>query len=533
MHRLAASAGRLVVAVAVGCCLWPLASPCAEKDSSYLSAMSSIREAELREHVDYLADDQREGREAGSRGGRAAADYLRAELEQLQLARAGVDAGYFQPFGPNFRNVLALLEGSDPDARSEYVVVGAHYDHVGYGTRRNSLGRVGAIHNGADDNASGTSGLLELAEAFAILPEPPRRSILFVFWDAEEKGLLGSKHWVAHPMVPLERVAAVLNMDMIGRLRDDRVVVFGSRTGYGLRRLVCCENEELGLAMKFSWTMEPNADHYPFFGRGIPVLMLHTGLHDNYHRPSDDAERINAEGMQRVVRLMFGVVYELADRDQVPGFREAARHEARYSLRRLLAQVPHTGDRLGARWEEPVSPGGSVRLTSVVLGSPADHAKLRPGDRILQFADREIHSGGELAQTLMSAENPVPVIVERPGNEEPLQLTLELNGTPMRLGITWRVDDAEPGTIILTHVVPGSPAAQAGLEVGDRIYQIAGRDFAADAEFSRLAKTLPGPLTLLVERDGRLRSAELHVQTAGMDDHAGSEESSQPAAAPP
>jgi len=508
MHRLAASVGRVVVMVAAWCC--SLASPAAERNSSYLSAMASIRHAELKAHVDYLADDQREGREAGSRGGRAAADYLRAELEQLELVGAGFDGGYFQPFGPNFRNVLALLEGSDPDAQAEYVLVGAHYDHVGYGTRRNSLGRVGAIHNGADDNASGTSGLLELAEAFAMLPEPPRRSILFVFWDAEEKGLLGSKYWVAHPTVPLERVAVVLNMDMIGRLRDGRVMVFGSRTGYGLRRLVSLQNEELGLAMKFSWTMEPNADHYPFFGRGIPVLMLHTGLHDDYHRPSDDAELINAEGMQRVVRLMFGVVYELASRDQVPGFRAEARREARYSLRRLLAHVPRIRDRLGARWEESQSPGGSVRLTSVALGSPADQAKLRPGDRIVQFAHREIHSGSELARTLMAAENPVPVVVERPGADGPVQLILELDGTPMRLGITWRVDDAEPGTIILTHVVPGSPAAEAGLEVGDRIYRIAGRDFADDAEFSRLAKTLPGPLTLLVEREGRLRSAQLH-----------------------
>lgn len=510
MRGFPGSCRRLAFAVAAWCCLCPLVAQAADKNSSYLAAIQSIRSPELQAHVDYLAGDQLEGREAGTPGGRTAGEYLRAKLEELQLPGAGVDGGYSQPFGPNFRNLLALLQGSDPELRAQYILVGAHYDHVGYGTKYNSLGTVGLIHNGADDNASGTSGLLELAEALTMLAQPPRRSILFVFWDAEEKGLLGSKHWTAHPTVPLEQVVALLNMDMIGRSRNDRLIIFGTRTGYGLRRLISHQNTELGLALDFSWSLEPNADHYPFLQRGIPVLTLHTGLHANYHRPSDDADLINAAGTQRVVRLLFGIVYELANRDPVPSFRARARQEALQSQQRLVGLVPPVRGRLGASWEERSSPGRGVRLTGIALGSPADKGKLRPGDRILKLADRQISNSDDLAASLMTAENPVPVIIQRSGSQDPLQLTLQLDGTPMRLGITWRVDDAEPGTIILTGVVPGSPAARAGLKAGDRIYRIAGRQFTDDAQFARLAKTLPGPLKLLVERDGRLRTVELH-----------------------
>jgi hypothetical protein len=390
-----------------------------EKNSAYLSALESITTQTLKQHVDYLADDALEGREAGTRGGRTAGDYVRARFQQYQLSAAGADGDYFQPFAPNFRNVLGLLRGSDPKLQDQVIVVGAHYDHIGYGTRRNSRGPIGQIHNGADDNASGASGLLELAEAFSMLPEPPKRSILFAAWDAEEKGLLGTRHWLARPTVPREHVVFALNMDMIGRLRNDELTVFGSRTGYGLRRLICRHNPDLKLS--FSWSLRPNADHWSFFEQDIPVLMLHTGLHDQYHAPGDDAELINNAGIRRVARLAFETIHDLANRAEPPRFRPAGRYET--------------------------------------------------PERQRQLANRPV----------------------------------QLNGKPLRVGITWRVDEAAPGTVILTHVVAGSPAALAGLHGGDRIYQIAGKAFADDARFAELIKTLPGPLELLVERDGKLR----------------------------
>ena len=154
---------------------------------------------------------------------------------RTRIQPAAPDGDYFQPFLPESRNILVRLPGSDPDLKREYVVIGAHYDHVGRGNSRNSRGPIGQIHNGADDNASGTSALLELVDAFCSLDVAPKRSLLFVFWDGEEQGLLGSQYWISAPTVPLEQIRLVINIDMIGRLRDNRADVFGTPQ----RRPVC------------------------------------------------------------------------------------------------------------------------------------------------------------------------------------------------------------------------------------------------------------------------------------------------------
>jgi membrane-associated protease RseP (regulator of RpoE activity) len=478
--------------------------------------MESISSEQLRGYVDYLADDALEGREAGSRGSREAGQYLAARLEQFGVGGAGVDGGYFQPFEPDFRNVLGLLEGGDPDLNEQYVIVGAHYDHLGYGTKRNSRGPVGQIHNGADDNASGTSALLELVEAFTFLAEPPRRSILFAFWDAEEKGMLGSKHWVGHPTLPLSQVVMTLDVDMIGRLREDQLFVYGTRTGYGWRRLLSEGNDRSALELKFPWELKPNGDHWAFFERGIPTLMLHTGMHDEYHRPTDDAALINAPGMRRVSQLLFAVTFDLANLDAVPDYREAGRQERDDPARPTPAKPPKRPERLGVQWGKPQPPGQGVVLRRVTAGSPADEAGLETGDRVVEFAGRPIETSDQLLWAVASAENPVSMVVRRSGHEEPLELTGQLDGSPLRLGVTWRTDDAEPGTVILTDVIPGSPAARAGLEVGDHVYQLGGRDFADEAEFGRRAKTLAAPIRLLLERDGRLRTVELLPDTPSL-----------------
>jgi len=489
------------------------ASPCAaDRNSSFLAALESITSRELQEHVDYLAHEALEGREAGTRGGHAAADYLAAQLAKLKLRGAGVDGGYFQPFAPNFRNVLAWIEGGDPQLKQQFIIIGGHYDHVGRGTLRNSRGPVGMIHPGADDNASGTSAVLELAQAFTLLAEPPRRSVLFAFWDAEEKVMLGSKHWLAHPTVARDRVVMLFNLDMVGRLRDDRLKVLGTRTGYGFRRLVCQQNRGSGLKLDLSWQMHATGDHHPFFQAGIPGLMLHTDVHEDYHRPSDVARLINSAGMERVVRLVFGVAYELAERERAPAFREASRHESSDTQRLFLQAPSPPPDRFGAGWEPTPAPEGGVRLAWTIVGAPAQRAGFQSGDRIVRFAGRSIASGDDLKGAILGANNPAVATVYRFGRQQPLELTVQLDGEPMRLGITWQLDEAEPGTIVLTQVLPASPAARAGLQAGDRIYQIDGRDFADDREFAERAKTLPGPLKLLVERDGQLRIVEIHFE---------------------
>ena len=207
------------------------------------------------------------------------------------------------------------------------IVVGAPLRPCRLWPPRQQPGTIGKIHNGADDNASGTSGLLSLARASALLPETPRRSVLLAFFDGEEKGLLGSKYWVAHPTLPDRHAVLMVNMDMIGRLRQERLTVFGVRTGYGLRKLVSSDNEESALALDFCWDMRPDADHFPFYQKNTPVLMFHTGLHEQYHRPSDKANLINSDGMQQVMRLVFRVVYDEAEIDRVTSFRASASQE--------------------------------------------------------------------------------------------------------------------------------------------------------------------------------------------------------------
>jgi hypothetical protein len=492
----------LLLAVAL-----PTTCLAAERDSSYTLALESITAANLRSHVEFLADDRQEGREAGSRGGRACGDYLAKRFAEHKLEPAG-NEGFFQPFPFRSRNVLGQLRGSDPRLQFEIIVVGAHYDHVGRGTSRNSRGQVGEIHNGADDNASGTAALVELTQAFSLLVTPPRRTVLFVAWDAEEKGLLGSRYWVAHPTVALDNVVFTANMDMIGRMRDDTVLVLGTRSGMGLRRLAAEHNE--GLTMLFNWTTGPNADYWPLFDRRVPYLLLHTGRHDQYHTQDDDARLINPAGIRRLARFMFATIYDVANAERTPTFRAAARHENEAMRLALDAPQAEPVVRLGVGWREPSATAEGVQLTSVDVGSPAGAARLRPGDRLVEVGGRTIHTGDELRWAVFHAAGPTEMVVRRLGESEPRKITAELPEQPLRVGLAWRVDPAAPGTVVLTRVAPGSPAAEAGLRAGDYVYQIAGKDFADEREFAERLERANGSFELLIDRQGRLETIVVH-----------------------
>ena len=472
--------------------------------SAFVSAMASIQAEDLTAHTDTLADDAFEGREAGTRGGKATANYLMKKLEGYGLKPGGDRGSYFQQFG-SYRNVLAVLPGSDEELRDEYLVVGAHFDHVGYGSKKNSYGS-GYIHNGADDNASGTAALLEIAEALTHLPEAPRRSILIAFWDAEEKGLLGSKHWVKNPTVPMEQVRFKINADMVGRMTDDKVIVYGSRTAAGLRNLVAHANHHSDLEVSYVWWINPRSDHYTFVKEKIPVLMLHTGLHNDYHRPSDDAHKLNATGMQRISQLMFSLTYELAESDSVPAWRKDGAWESS-AQRKLFETAPAAKQpRLGITWDETPAeayaeePGLVVK--SVLSRTQADIAGLLAGDRIIEFDDQQVTGGEQFRGLVLAAPRETSMVVMRKGEEYPLDVSL--SGQPVQLGISWRENSAEPNTVTVVQVLPGSPADNAGIKRLDRIVAVDGESFADSAAFEALALPSGQAVKFQVERNGRL-----------------------------
>lgn len=209
------------------------------------------------------------------------------------------------------QNVLGFLEGADPDLRDEVVVVGAHYDHVGVIN--------GLIHNGADDNASGTAGLLEIAEAFTELPTPPQRSVLFIAFSAEELGLLGSAFYVANPAFPLHKTIAMLNLDMISRNEEDDLTVIGSKRSRTLHELNIAANQEIRLNLKYDGErFFDRSDQANFAKHRIPVIFYNTDIHPDYHRPSDDSHKINPNKLARVARLAFLVAWKIADSSITP-----------------------------------------------------------------------------------------------------------------------------------------------------------------------------------------------------------------------
>ncbi len=225
-------------------------------------------------------------------------------------------------------NVAGVLRGSDSELSAEYVVYSAHMDHVGVG-RPDSNGD--SIFNGADDDASGTAAILEIAEAFASMPTAPLRSLIFLLVSGEERGLWGSEYFANHPPVPVESMVANLNADMVGRNWSDTIVAIGkehSELGPMLER-VNERHPELGMtAIDDVWPEENfygRSDHYNFARKGVPILFFFNGTHDDYHRPSDEVDRIDSDKAARIARLMFRLGVDVASRPDRPAWKESSR----------------------------------------------------------------------------------------------------------------------------------------------------------------------------------------------------------------
>jgi Zn-dependent M28 family amino/carboxypeptidase len=293
----------------------------------------AITEALIRRHVNVIADDSMLGRNTPSRGLEMTANYVAAQFKRLGLKPGGDTGSFIQRyhlmtkpvagakpaapvngFDPNTApNSVGILMGTDPVLRDEYIVVSAHMDHVGV----SGANVKDSIWNGADDDASGTAGVLALAEAFA--QAPPRRSIIFLTVSGEEHGLWGSAFFARNPPVPIKSIVANFNLDMIGRNWKDSIVVVGlehSDLGNTLFK-VSAAHPELGMTpMRDPWPQENffgRSDHYHFASRGVPALFFFNGVHADYHQPSDSPDKIDAEKESRVVKLIYFVTAAVAN----------------------------------------------------------------------------------------------------------------------------------------------------------------------------------------------------------------------------
>lgn len=352
------------------------------------SAPAGADSSAVRRDIAYLASDALQGRATGTPGNDSAAAYIARRYAALGLRPLSTD--YVQPFvahplarmrtarvaGLRTQNVMALLPGRDPALRGQYIVLGAHFDHLG----RSTEGALdpdlpNAVRKGADDNASGTAAVLELARLLAA--RPPRRSVIFANFSGEELGLLGSAYWVEHSPVPLDSIVAMLNFDMVGRLRGDTLLVLGASSGKEFRALLDSTPTALHVVAPPGDGYGPS-DQSSFFAKDIPVMQFFTNLHADYHRASDVAEKINAGGEAEVIDLASAVARSLADRP------------ARPTLVRSTAPPPSLGAPgggdevyLGSVPDMAATDANGVRLAGIRAGSPAEEGGLRAGDVVV------------------------------------------------------------------------------------------------------------------------------------------------------
>lgn len=304
------------------------------------AAAASITPADYLRKISVIAHDSMGGRDTPSPGLEMTAAWIASEFERIGLVPAGDDGSYVQrypietrgpdPVASSAPNVAGILEGSDPILKEEYVVFSAHMDHIGI---RSPNAEGDSIFNGADDDASGTTAVLEIAEAYASLATKPKRSMIFLLVSGEEKGLWGSAYFAANPPVPTDRMVADLNIDMIGRNWPDTIAAIGMEHS-DLGETLGIVNEahpELGMtAIDDIWPDERfffRSDHYSFAKEGVPALFFFNGTHEDYHGRDDEVDRIDVEKAVRISQLIFYLGYELANRLERPRWNPESRRQ--------------------------------------------------------------------------------------------------------------------------------------------------------------------------------------------------------------
>ena len=300
-------------------------------------------------------------------------------------------------------------------------MIGAHYDHLGRGETggMQHSGEENQIHNGADDNASGVAAILELAgDLVHRRPQSTdiRRGVIFALWSGEELGLVGSTHFAEEPPVPLSNIVAYLNFDMVGRLQENKLTLQGIGSSTVWRRMIEKRNVAAGFDLSLQEDPYLPTDVTALYPKRVPVLAFFTGSHEDYHRPTDDAEKINYDGLERVTRFASGIVRDLAGAPERLDYVKVERSSpggARENLRAYLGTIPdYTTEVAG------------VKLSGVRGGSPAEKAGLKGGDVIVQFGGQKIANIYDYTYSLDAVKigQPVDVIIQR--GEERLTLTV-------------------------------------------------------------------------------------------------------------
>lgn len=371
-------------------------------------------------HVQVLAADSLEGRGTATVGEIKAAHYIADWFKQAGLGPKGGAGSYFQPFGTvihyegvphqvTARNVAGYLD----NGAAQTVVIGAHYDHLGKGFQSGSLtaDSKDVIHNGADDNASGVAGIIELARYFAGNQVKEKYNLLFLAFSGEELGLLGSKFYTSHPTIPMESVAYMINLDMIGRLDNSKGLTIG---GWGTSPTWGALLPPLALKNKLKFAVDSSgigpSDHTSFYLQQKPVLFFFTGVHSDYHKVTDDADKVNAPGVQKILRLIADLVTEL---DKVPTgltFTEAGNPHSealQTSFKVTLGIIPDYSFN-----------GWGLRIDGVTKNRPAAQAGLETGDIILKMGQYPIRDIQDYMKSLGQFESGQSIEVEVRRKEE-------------------------------------------------------------------------------------------------------------------
>jgi len=352
-----------------------------------------VPENKIQEDVAFLADDKLEGRQTGTKGEKAAAQYVAKRFKELGLEPKGTD-GYYQDFtfkpktGPHQevkytdtkvdstitgRNILAYLDNN----ASQTIIVGAHYDHLGYGSEGSLYrGEEKQIHNGADDNASGVAVMLNLASK--LKKTNNSNNYLFIAFSGEEMGLLGSNYFVKNATINLDSVNYMLNMDMVGRLKkDSTLAVYGVGTTPIFKQVINASNNKFKLIEKESGVGP--SDHTSFYFSDIPVLHFFTGQHEDYHKPGDDADKLNYDGMEAISTYLFEIITDLDDNGELAFRKTKNESDNAPRFKVTLGVVP-----------DYMFDGEGMRIDGVSEDKPAQKAGMQKGDIVIQLGEHEV-----------------------------------------------------------------------------------------------------------------------------------------------